>query len=130
MPSPEPASGQERFRTRRGTFALVLGVVGGPLLALGALHAMYPAVTWACRAGSELPLHLLALGGFALAVGFVWLARRDWRLAGGGWPGDEGGVVGRSRFLAAMGVLLSAFFALVVVAMWVPTLVFTSCQGS
>jgi hypothetical protein len=32
--------------------------------------------------------------------------------------------------MAALGVMLSAFFALVIVAMWVPTLVLSACQGA
>jgi hypothetical protein len=121
---------ERRFGQRRGILALWIGVLGGPLLALASLHLSYAAVPPACNADRALPLHLVPAVALLLAVGGFLLAWRDWRETGREWPGEEGGTVGRSRFLAAIGVLLSAFFAVVIVAMWAPTLVIGSCQGT
>lgn len=121
---------EDRFRHRRGILALWIGLLGGPVLALASLHVMYAVVPWSCHTGRELPLHLVAAATLLAAAGCLWLAWRDWRLAGRDWPGEEGGTLGRSRFMAALGVMLSAFFALVIAAMWVPTLVLSACQGA
>jgi len=124
------AHADRHFRERRGKLALWIGLVGGPLLALASLHLSYAVVPWSCNAGRELPLHLIAAAALLLAAGTFWLAWRDWTRTGRRWPGEEGDVVGRSRFMATLGVLLAAFFSLVIVAMWVPVLVFSSCQGA
>jgi hypothetical protein len=129
-PSRPSTEAEHRFKERRGIAALFVGLLGGPVLALGTLHLTYAVVPRACRTGAELPLHLIMGLTVALAVGTLWLAWRDWRIAGASWPGEEGGMIGRSRFLAALGVLLSAFFALVVLAMWAPIFVLGPCQGS
>ena len=118
-----------RFRTGRGILSLWTGLVAGPLLALSSQLALYAATPVACLAGDVTALHVLGAVTVLLAVAASWLAWTHWRRAGREWPGEEGGVAGRSRFLAALGTASSAFFALVVLAMWAPVFVMSPCQG-
>lgn len=74
-----------------------------------------------------LPLHLVTLATLALAVAGGLVAWRDWRRSGGEWPGEEGSVLARSRFMGVLGLLTSAFFALVIVAEWAAKLFLDPC---
>jgi hypothetical protein len=66
--------------------------------------------------------HGVSLIGVAAALACAWVAWREWRRIGGGEPrGSEPDVPGRSRFLAALGILSSLFFTVVIIAQWVPT---------
>ena len=127
-PAAHPGDGA-RFRTGRAILSLWTGLVAGPLLALSSQLALYAATPVACLSGSETALHLLGAATVLLALAAALLSWRHWRRAGRAWPGEEGGVVGRSRFLAALGTASSAFFALVVLAMWAPVFVMGPCQG-
>lgn len=112
-----------------GILSLLVGALGGPVIALAVLHGLYPLSAMLCGRGGELTFHLGSVAALLLVAGCGWLAWRDWRLAGGEWPGDEGGVLGRSRFLAAMGMLSSGIFALIVLAQWLPLLFHGPCAG-
>lgn len=129
---PRSAGGERsrRFRTGRGILSLWTGLMAGPLLALSSQLALYAATPIACEAGNAVALHVLGAVTVLLAVAASLLAWTHWRRTGGDWPGEEGGVAGRSRFLAALGTASSAFFALVVLAMWAPTFVMSPCQGA
>lgn len=66
---------------------------------------------------------LLEGGGMLLlTAGGGWLAWRAWERVGRGWPGVAGGAVPRSRFLAVVGLVNNAFFAMVILAQWLPIL--------
>jgi hypothetical protein len=99
---------------------LLVGTLGPPALWAARLGASYLLVPYACWHGWSAALHgvtLLTLAG-CLAAG--WIAWRSWRgaggEAGGGGAADAGGPAVRARFMALLGVLMSAFFALVIVA--------------
>jgi hypothetical protein len=118
-----------RLRTGRGILSLCTGLFAGPLLALSSQLALYAATPVACQTGNTVALHLLGAVTVLLALAAGGLAWTHWRRTGRDWPGEEGGVAGRSRFLAALGTASSAFFALVVLAMWAPVFVMSPCQG-
>jgi hypothetical protein len=115
------------FLRGRGILSLWFGVLAGPVAALVCLEVAYMAVPWACRTHAVLPLHLVPLltGLLALAAGLV--ARRDWRATERGWPDDSEGVLSRSRFMAALGVGLSAFSLLVIIGQWMAILFLDPC---
>jgi hypothetical protein len=64
---------------------------------------------------------LVALAGAAIA----W---RIWTSAGAQWPEDAGGPVARTRFMAGLGLAVSALFGLTILAQWIPTLTLHPCQ--
>jgi hypothetical protein len=70
-------------------------------------------------------VHVVCLG-LVLVGGLI--AWRCWRATGTEWPGEGGGPLARSRFLAGIGVLMSGFVALVMVADWIPSFMLNPCQ--
>jgi hypothetical protein len=107
---------------------LWFGVLAGPLAFLVNLQVMYMLVPWACTGGWRLGLWLFPPLMVALALAGVLVAWTSWRRVGREWPGEEGGPQPRSRFLATLGVLVSATMALVVVAHWLATFFISPCQ--
>jgi hypothetical protein len=124
----EPESGRteaERYyATVRGKLSLWTGVLGGAFVwamqlqvgyALSRFSGEYPSLTIAH--------HLTSAIAVLLAFAATLLAFRDWRRVGAGEPGGtEPGVAGRARFLAALGILTSGLFTIVILAQWLPTL--------
>jgi hypothetical protein len=108
--------------------ALWTGVLLAPLAWLANLELAYLMVRPSCTSGHVLRLHLV--GAFFLFVTLAGggLAWRCWRAAGGAWPDSGGGAVGWTRFMAALGLLGSAVFALVIIAQSVPTFTLHPCQ--
>jgi hypothetical protein len=106
----------------------LLAFAGGPAAVGLSMQVKTLTVNWACEHGSTLVLHASALAGIALAIASGLLAAREWRAAGGGWPDDAGGALGRSRFLTVIAMLLCAVSALVIVAQWIPDVVLHPCQ--
>jgi hypothetical protein len=102
---------------------------GGPAAVLASMQAKYALVPWACSHGTTVLLHAITLGGLAVAAASVAAAHGEWRRAGGGWPDDEGGVRGRTRFLGVLALLLGAASLIVILAQWVPELLLSPCLG-
>lgn len=117
----------EHFKEARGLLSLWGGVLLAPAAFLLNLQITYAVVTLNCM-GARPWLHLSSLATLLLALGGGWLAWREWRRTGEGWPGDAEGAVPRSRFLAMLGLLTSSLFALVVLAQWVPVLFLGPCS--
>jgi hypothetical protein len=118
----------KEFKEGAAPAALWAGVLAGPLATLTQLQANYALVLWACGAGREWALHVVALLALLVTVAAGLLSWRNWRRAGGGWEDDGAGIVPRSRFMAAVGILISALIVLVVVAQWIPIFVYGPCE--
>lgn len=100
----------------------------GPVATLAGLEIAYIFADRACKTGDMLPVHLTWLVSLLAAVFGGWLGWREWRRWGGGHVGEEAGLEGRSRFLALLGILLSAVSALVIAAQWSAAFVFHPCE--
>jgi hypothetical protein len=110
---------------------LWVGLLLGPILALTQLEANYALVRWACGRGQDWPLHLVSALALTLTIGAALLAfrnllRTDSEASGADIGGA--GVVPRSRFMALLGILISSFMCLVIVAQWIPVFLYGSCQ--
>ena len=126
-PAPEHARSGDgadaHFTSTRGELLLWVGVLGGA----AAWTAQFLVGYALARFSHEhrwltVVHHLVSLAGLLAALWAALVAHREWRRIGGGEAGgSEPGVSGRSRFLAALGILTSALFALVIVAQWLPT---------
>ncbi|HSI34169.1 MAG: hypothetical protein ACAI43_05500 [Phycisphaerae bacterium] len=108
-----PAAGVRPYR-------LWVGLLGPPLAWLFHLIACYAAVE---RARESWPwyvtLHVASAVFLATALACGLIAWVDWRRAGRGWPkSEEGGPIGRTRFLAVMGIMSGALFALIIANAW------------
>ena len=108
--------------------ALWAGVLAAPLAALWQQSICYALVPRVCWSGREWQLHLVSLLALALTLAGGLLSWRNWRKAGARWETDEAGVRPRSSFMAAVGILVSAFVALVVVAQWIAVFVYSTCE--
>jgi len=108
--------------------ALWTGVLLAPIAFLLNLEVAYALVPVACSAKTRLLVHVVHLVCLLLAVFGGVTAWGRWAEGGRTWPGDAGDLVARSRFMAGLGLLLSAMFALVIVAQWIPSFVLSPCQ--
>lgn len=108
--------------------ALWTGLLLPPVAFLISLEVAYALVPAACISRNQLPVHLVHFICLVLALFGGLVAWRSWKTIGTTWPGEEGGPLARSRFMAGVGVLTSIMFALVIVAMWVPSFVLDPCQ--
>jgi len=111
-----------RAAVQLGSFA------GGPCAVLLSQAAKSATVPWACLHDNMLPAHAAELAAVLVAVASGLIALREWRRSGGGWPDEEGGERGRSRFLAVLSLLLAAVSLLVILAQWIPDAILSPCQ--
>ncbi|HEX8211558.1 MAG TPA: hypothetical protein VF584_15405 [Longimicrobium sp.] len=118
-----------RVRGGRAIAALWFAVLAGPVAWMLGLNVQYSLVRLECENGGVLPLHLVSLATFAIAAAGGVVAWREWRRAGGVWPGEGPGAIPRSRFMAAMGLLGSPLFALAILAQWVASWFLNPCMG-
>jgi hypothetical protein len=114
--SPEAAGGPAPKEHR--TLSLWLGLLAPAVLWAAALQTSYVLVPYAQRHPARLwLLHLASAVYLVLTIlcGVVcWI---EWGRVGRQWPSDfVGGGVGRTRFLAALGILSAALFAVALIA--------------
>ncbi len=114
--------------------ALWFGVLGGFLAWAAHLGVSYSLVPYVCGTGREWALHLVTVGTAAVAAaatGVAWRARS--RLDGNGEDrsGEEGVArrLGRQRFLAVAGLLLSGFFLALILVEGLPALLMDACES-
>lgn len=125
----EPASrGVQAFTRWPGLLSLSLGVLLGPVIALTNQELIYAANMWTCGHGHRGTMHLIPLLCLVVTVGTAFTAFRDWRATGGGVEEEAATVAARTRFLAIMGMGISVFSSLVVIAQWAAILVFDPCM--
>src|ERR671934_221768 len=89
------------------------GLLLSPTAFLLDLETAYALVPTACSSRNLLPVHLVNLVCFLLALLGSATAWRAWRATGSTWPGEEGGPLSRSRFMAGDRVLMRFLFSLV-----------------
>jgi hypothetical protein len=118
------------FERRKGKLALWTGVLGGPVVWAIHLQAGYAISRFSCtREHLGLLHHAVTLLMLIAAVACTLLALREWKRLSGPSESheDEAGPLGRSQFLAGLGILTSGLFSLVIVAGWVPVFFLSPC---
>lgn len=129
MTTKDSATALHHYRKPAGILALWVAVLAGPLAWMLGLNLGYALVLPACASGSTVLLHLVSLVTLLCAGGGGWVAWREWQRTGSEMPGEGGGSIARSRFMAALGLLASAFFGLVIAAQWVANLFLHPCMA-
>lgn len=120
---------EERLVSRGAVAGLWFSLLAPPLAFLVQLEANYALVSWACARGDRLPLHLITLAALVVAAAAWLVAWREWRAVRGPWPDYVTPAPSpRSRFMAALGMLVSALFIVLLVAQAIPAFVLTPCQ--
>lgn len=122
------AEADREFRRWGEVLMLWAGVLVAPVAWILQMQAGYLLVQQSCMSGHNLSLHVVTAVALLLAALGGFIAWRNWEQAGGTWPDEEAGPTPRSRFMGAMGLLLSAMFFLVIVAQGVASFVLHPCQ--
>jgi hypothetical protein len=116
------AEAAPQFVTTRGELWLWVGAGGGAIIWSLQLLVGYAL----CRFSSDhrwltAVHHGVSVVALAATVWTVIVSWRNWqRLGDGEARGSEPGVPGRSRFLAAIGILNGVLFAVLIFAQWIP----------
>jgi len=101
--------------------ALIWTLVGAPLAALANLELLYALVPGMCDSGRAAEAGLLHAASAVTILVAALAVVSAWRLAARAEPGS------RTRVLARAGLLVSAVFTLVVIAMWIPVWSIGAC---
>lgn len=120
---------EQNFKRTSGIFAQWAGLLIGPLAWLLQLQVAYTLVPWACAHDVHaISLHIVTIATLLLAAGGCFIAWHTWQAAGQQWPSGEGGAIGRSRFMAVLGLVTSAMFFLVILMQGIASFILHPCQ--
>lgn len=96
---------------------LWFGFLGGPTIFFVVFLGVYALVPWICRGGGPVAaLHILTLLGMAAVAWAGWLSWRGWRRLKQNEAPPEEAAPGRSRLMLVGGLVMNAFFFLVLLA--------------
>ncbi|HKP76346.1 MAG TPA: hypothetical protein VJT67_12535 [Longimicrobiaceae bacterium] len=112
-----------------GTVALWLGLAGGPVVVLFNQWVAYSLVPDACARQNSLFVHVVHLVALLLLAAGYLVCHRAWSRLGAVEPDERPGPEHRARFMAFSGMLTNPFLALVVLAMWLATFLFSPCSA-
>jgi hypothetical protein len=118
----------QRFTRWPGLLSLVLGVLLGPTIALINQEGIYAANMWSCGHGTRATMHIVPALCLAVAMATALMAYRDWRAVGAGVEDENATVETRTRFLSLLGITISVFSSLVIIAQWAAIFVFDPCM--
>ena len=109
--------------------ALWAGALIGPIAFLVLLLINYQLVMWSCsaQAPGRWPLHLASLLALGAVVYAGFLSWSNSERTGRALEDEGGGAVPRSRFLATLGLMMSALFFFVLLAQWMTTWFMSPC---
>jgi hypothetical protein len=102
-----------------------LGLLVAPILALVDQTVALSMTTWVCRGQHGLAIHIVHAAFAVATTGATLLAWQRWHQEADDATGSE--TAARRRFLAGMAIGVSALSLLVVVTMWFPTWLISSC---
>jgi Na+/melibiose symporter-like transporter len=105
--------------------AIWFALLVAPILALADQSLALSMTAWACRGQHGLALHVVHVAFALVVAAATWLAWLRWRETAVGAAASE--TTARRRFLAGMAIGNSALSLLVIVTMWVPTWLLSSC---
>lgn len=111
-----------------GLLRLAIDVVGGPIVALINLQAIYAGDTWACGHNTEWSLHIAPALCLVVVVGMTIDSWLIYHAVGGGVEDELGAEVTRTRFFALLGIMIGAISAAVILAQWLAIFTFSACM--
>jgi hypothetical protein len=117
-----------RFDRWPGILGLLFGAIAGPLAALYMQAVAYAGVQWSCGHRNPITVHIIPVVFILLGVIAVWLSWRDWNAVGRITRAEGATVSDRTRFVALSGLMLSSFSVVLMLALWLPMIVFNPCQ--
>lgn len=126
--SSNPTTDPRTSHIERRDLLLWLGMLAAPLA--WALHeqASYMMAETACAQESHLLLHLATLGTLLIALAGGAIAWNRWKREPESSTEKGNAQASRVRFMALSGLVMSGWFALVILATWIPNLILGPCQ--
>jgi hypothetical protein len=112
----------------RRNLLLWVGILLAPIVWFLSMLANFALAPWACAFQWKFALFLVTIVALALCAISGFTAWHEWNQVGREMPGEGGGAVPRERYMALFGVLLSAFFFVVVLAQAVPHIILGACE--
>ena len=106
---------------------LWIAIIIAPLVGLAQLTVNYALVDLECVTQRRFPVHVVSGVSLAIAIAGILLAWQAWRAAGVEPPDDGATAASNVRFLAAVGMALSALVALTIGAQWIATAFVAPC---
>lgn len=120
---------EERLTSRGAVAAQWFSLLAPPVAFLAQLEANFAMVRPLCARDDRLPLHLVTLGAILVCAAALLVAWRAWRSVAGPWPDYVTPAPSpRSRFMAALGMLTSGLFLVLLLAQAIPAFVLSPCQ--
>jgi hypothetical protein len=111
----------------RQNLALWIAVLGSAVVWAVQMQTSYSLVTWTCSIQRNWPLHVASLFFLILAALPGFIAWREWRANAGSERERESAGAGRRRFMAMLGLMLTAIFVILIVAQAIPSFFFDPC---
>jgi hypothetical protein len=110
-----PPAANEKFCQPGKIFSLWLIVLGPAVLWLAQFQVIYTLVAWACKTGRHGVIPATSIFSFLLAAGLGWLSFSRWRETSQPPAADPAhDERRRSRFMAQLGAMMTALFALLI----------------
>lgn len=105
------------------------GFFAGPLIWMLSFGARWSLSGWVCAFQHWKPaLFVISAVSVLIIAGSGALTWSEWQRIGREMPGETGGAVARSRYLALMGVVLCVFSILLVIAQSIPEVILGVCE--
>lgn len=115
------------FSSPAGIALLWTGLLAGPVAWACDLTASYASVKWVCGSQHTWVLHLITLGALIVTGGGAMAAWWAFQEAPADAAIDGPRPFDRGRFMALLGLVVSALFALVIIANDIPRAVLDAC---
>jgi hypothetical protein len=100
----------------------------GPIIALVNQQLIYMANMWTCGRNMQHAAHAIPALCLIVTISLGVNSYRRWRATGGGAGDERAAEETRVRFLAMIGIALSIFSSLVIVAQWAAIFAFDPCM--
>jgi hypothetical protein len=104
------------------------GILAGPAAWFLDQQVSYSIVQWVCGGGPHVVLYFITLGSLLLVGAGAFASWSVLQHTRPSTPSDGSQPDERGRFMAILGLMSCAFFALVIVAMAIPRVVLDACQ--
>jgi hypothetical protein len=108
-------------------FALWIAVLGSAVVWFIQLQTTYALVPWVCSSGKLWALHVVSVLFVVLAAVPGGIGWSQWRACAKRKTERESAGDGRRRFMAMLGLMLTALFVILIIAQAMPSFFFDPC---